>query len=418
MLRILEATDRTADLLASTGAASARQATRVAARIVADVKRRGDAAVVHWTRTYDGGSPRPPFEVTASELRHAWRQTPAPIRAALRQSIRHLTMVGRHQRPRPFVVTVKPGVRIEETVRPYARVGCYVPSGRHPLPSTLLMTVVPARLAGVREIIVACPRPTPIVLCAALEAGATRVLRIGGAQAIAALAYGTASIARVDKIVGPGNMWVAAAKNLVASECAVDAHAGPSEVVVYANAGNPEWIAADLVAQAEHDPDARAIFVTTNRALARHVETAVRRQSARYPVATEALRRHGAIVIVSDRPAAVRFINRLAPEHLVVLTSDDARHFDTAGTVLVGRWAAPAASDYSTGSNHVLPTGGAARFRGGLSVSDFVRISTVQRLTRRGLAGISAGAIALAEAEGLYAHAESIRVRATRGARQ
>jgi histidinol dehydrogenase len=415
MVRILEASDRTADFLASSGAASLRQATRVAARIVADVQRRGDAAVVHWTRTYDGGSPRPPFEVTPAELRAGWRATPASIRAALKQSIRHLTIVGRRQRPSSFGVTVIPGVRIEETVRPYARVGCYVPSGRHPLPSTLLMTVVPARLAGVPEIIVVCPRPTPVVLCAALEAGATRVLRIGGAQAIAALAYGTKAIARVDKIVGPGNMWVAAAKSLVAADCAVDAHAGPSEVVIYVNAGTSEWIAADLVAQAEHDPDARAIFVTTSRTLAERVGKAVRQQSTRFPVAAEALRRHGAIVIVNSRPAAVRLINRLAPEHLVIEADDDARQFETAGTVLVGPWAAPAASDYSTGSNHVLPTGGAARFRGGLSVSDFVRISTVQRLTRRGLAGISAGAIALAEAEGLRAHAESMRIRTARG---
>ena len=203
------------------------------------------------------------------QLEAGWRATPADVRRAIRTALKHIQTVAAAQRPRPFAVTVRPGVRIEQRVQPLARVGCYVPGGRYPLPSTLLMTAVPARIAGVAEIVVVCPRPAPAVLCAAVEAGVTTVLPIGGAQAIAALAYGTESIARVDKIVGPGNAWVAAAKALVSADCAIDFHAGPSEIVVFADAGRPDWIALDLLAQAEHDPGARAIFVTTTAAARR-----------------------------------------------------------------------------------------------------------------------------------------------------
>jgi histidinol dehydrogenase len=290
-------------------------------------------------------------------------------------------------------------------------VGCYVPGGRYPLPSTLLMTVVPARVAGVRETIVVCPRPMPVVLAAAIEAGASAVFAIGGAQAIAALAYGTRSIARVDKIVGPGNAWVAAAKALVSPDCAIDLHAGPSEIVVYSNRGNAEWIAADLIAQAEHDPAARAIFVTTKRRLANAVAQAVERRMPDSGPAKTSIARNGAIVVARTQREAVDVVNALAPEHLVVDEDANVDAFRAAGTIFVGPWSVQAAGDYATGSNHVLPTGGAARFRGGLGAADFVRLFTVQRLTRRGLAGIAPSVVTLAEAEGLTAHAASVRVR-------
>jgi histidinol dehydrogenase len=273
------------------------------------------------------------------------------------------------------------------------------------------MTVVPARVAGVEDVIVACPRPTPAVLCAALEAGATRVLRMGGAQAIAALAYGTAAVPRVDKIVGPGNAWVAAAKALVAADCAVDAHAGPSEIVILADEGDSDIVAADLVAQAEHDPDARAILITTRPDFARAVARAVARRTRALPVARAAIDRNGAAIVARDRREAVALVDRLAPEHLVCARETDARRVRLAGTIFVGRWSAQAAGDYATGSNHVLPTGGAARARGGLSAADFVRVFAVQRLTRAGLRAIAPAVQTLARVEGLAAHAASIDAR-------
>jgi histidinol dehydrogenase len=319
--------------------------------------------------------------------------------------------VAAHQVPRGFVVNPMPGVRIEQRVQPLARVGCYVPGGRYPLPSTLLMTVVPARIAGVREIVVVCPRPAPVVLAAALEAGATEVFAIGGAQAIGALAYGTASIARVDKIVGPGNAWVAAAKSLVSADCPIDLHAGPSEIVVRSDAGRPEWIAADLLAQAEHDPAARAIFVTTKRRLADAVLRAVKAAMPKDGPAKASIARNGAIVIAASLGQATAVVNALAPEHLVIDEDDNPSRYTAAGTIFSGAWSAQASGDYCTGSNHVLPTGGAARFRGGLSAADFVRVFTVQTLTKRGIRGIGPSVVALAEAEGLVAHAASVRAR-------
>jgi histidinol dehydrogenase len=273
------------------------------------------------------------------------------------------------------------------------------------------MTAIPARVAGVGEIVVACPRPDPTVMAAALEAGVTRMFRMGGAHAIAALAYGTRTVPRVDKIVGPGNRFVAAAKALVAADCAIDFYAGPTEIVIVAGSGPPAWIAADLVAQAEHDPDARAIFITWKRALADRVVEAVARHAAGRPIAEGSLAAHGAVIVTRTAAEAIELANRLAPEHLVVDRESLARRPLTAGAVFVGPYTAQAAGDYATGSNHVLPTSGAARFRGGLSAADFVRVMAVQRVTRRGLARLARTIVPLARAEGLDAHAASIEVR-------
>jgi histidinol dehydrogenase len=385
-----------------------RRIALAARRIVDDVRGNGDAAVRRWAKRLDGFDGA--FEVSRRELQRGWDATPRNVRDAIRVAARHIRKVARRQLPRPFTVRVARGVRIDQRVEPLDRVGCYVPGGRYPLPSTLLMTAIPARVAGVGEVIVACPRPAPVVCCAALEAGATRLLRLGGAHAIAALAYGTASIPRVDKIVGPGNSWVAAAKALVAADCGVDVHAGPSEIVIRSDAGRPDWIAADLVAQAEHDPEARAVLVTTRSTLAGAVRDAVRRRTPEAGPAREALDRRGAIVVTANRRAAIDLIDRLAPEHLVCDRAGDVAGV-RAGTICVGAWSAQAAGDYCTGSNHVLPTGGAARFRGGLSAADFVRTFTVQTLGRDGIRSIGRHVTALADAEGLYAHGDSIRVR-------
>jgi histidinol dehydrogenase len=325
--------------------------------------------------------------------------------------------VARAQLPPTWTLTVAPGVKVSQRVTPLERVGCYVPGGRYPLPSSLLMAAVTARAAGVPEVIVACPRPDATVLAAAVEAGVDRVFQLGGAQAIGAMAYGTRSVPRVDKIVGPGNAYVALAKALVSRDCAIDFFAGPSEIVVVARSGDPAWIAADLLAQAEHDVDARAIFLTPSRRLAQQVAKAIDRQlagaDAQGTPARQALARNGAIVVTRSIEEAAALANRIAPEHLVVDTPDVAAMIPVAASIFIGEWTAQAAGDYAIGSNHVLPTSGAARFRGGLHASDFVRVSSVQQLTRQGVALVGPTAATLADAEGLRLHAASIRARLT-----
>jgi histidinol dehydrogenase len=289
-------------------------------------------------------------------------------------------------------------------------VGCYVPGGRYPLVSTLLMTVIPAQVAEVKNIRVVSPQPRNEVLAAAGMLGVHEFYRVGGAQAVAALAYGTESILRVDKIVGPGNLYVTAAKKLVSFDCAIDFLAGPTEVAILSDDGEPGFIAADLVAQAEHDPEALAVFITTSRALAKAVAASVKQMTRGNSIALESLRRHGAIVIADSRQQALDWANLIAAEHITVADSD-VPFIQNAGSVFVGDYSPQAAGDYASGPNHVLPTAGAARFRGGLSVMDFVKVITVQKLSRHGLSRIAPSIECLAETEGLKAHAESIRVR-------
>jgi histidinol dehydrogenase len=377
--------------------------------IVNRVRRGGDRALSRFAERFDGTTE--PLEVSKAEMRDYASLVAPDVRRALRTAARNIARVAARQIPKHWDLSVVPGVSIEQRVEPLARVGCYVPGGRFPLPSSLLMTAVPARVAGVREVIVMCPRPEPAVMAAALEAGVTKMFRIGGAHAIAALAYGTARVPRVDKIVGPGNRFVAAAKACVASDCAIDFYAGPTEIVIVAGGGRADWIAADLVAQAEHDPDARSILVTWSRALAGRVSRLVDALAASREVVKRSLASHGAIVVTRSADEAVALANRLAPEHLVVDRESLTRRPLTAGAVFVGPFTAQAAGDYATGSNHVLPTSGAARFRGGLSAADFVRVMSVQRVSREGLKRLAPTILPLARAEGLVAHAESVEVR-------
>ncbi|HKY21262.1 MAG TPA: histidinol dehydrogenase [Vicinamibacterales bacterium] len=386
-----------------------RKVAAAVASIVSSVRKRGDAALLQYARRFDaleGELEVPPDEIDEQAARVAPR-----IRAALAAAARNIEKVARRQRPQGWTVATRPGVTVEQRVTPLDRVGCYVPGGRYPLPSSLLMTAIPARVAGVRDIIVACPRPEPVVMAAARAAGVTRLFRMGGAQAIAAFAYGTRTVPRVDKIVGPGNQYVAAAKALVASDCAIDFYAGPTEIVIASDKGNPEWIAADLIAQAEHDPDARAILITTKRQLALKVARAVASQVPMTGPARESLSRHGGIIIASSRLEAIDLANRAAAEHLVCDDDRFANGVRAAGAIFVGPYTAQVAGDYAIGSNHVLPTSGAARFRGGLHAADFVRISTIQRMTRKGLRNLAPTVITLARQEGLDAHAKSIEVR-------
>ena len=409
-MRIVEANDmRAIGRLLTSARVDDRAFERRVQAIVDGVRTGGDRALARFAKRFDHLSG--PIEVTAREMRDGAARVEPAVRRAIAQAAANIAKVASRQIPKHFDLAVAPGVSIEQRVEPLARVGCYVPGGRFPLPSSLLMTAVPARVAGVREIYVCCPRPEPAVMAAALEAGITTLFRIGGAHAVAALAFGTKTVPRVDKIVGPGNRFVAAAKAAVARGCAIDFYAGPTEIVIVAGGGTPDWIAADLIAQAEHDPDARAIFITWSRPLAARVVKAVTERSAGRTIVRQSLGANGAVIIARNADEAMTLANRFAPEHLVVDREALARRPLTAGAVFIGPYTAQAAGDYATGSNHVLPTSGAARFRGGLSAADFVRVMSVQRLTRAGLARLAPTIVPLARAEGLEGHAESIEVR-------
>jgi histidinol dehydrogenase len=331
------------------------------------------------------------------------------MRKCIQQAAENIRRFCEWQKPTDWMRTRR-GISLGQLVRPLDSVGCYVPGGRYPLVSTLLMTAVPAQVAGVKNIRLVSPRPSPEVLAAAAMLGVREFYRAGGAHAIAALAYGTRSVPRVDKIVGPGNAYVTLAKKLVSFDCAIDFLAGPTEAVVLSESGIPGFIAADLVAQAEHDPDSLAVFITTSRKLARSVAVSIRRLAHGNPIARESLRQRGAILIALSRKQAREWANHLAPEHITV-AADDVPFIQSAGSIFVGDYSAQAAGDYASGPNHVLPTGGLARFRGGLSVMDFVKIVTVQELSAKGLQRIAPSVECLARAEGLPAHAESVRLR-------
>jgi len=411
-MRIVEASDaRAIGRLLAPARERDRAFERRVRTIVDGVRCGGDRALTRYARRFDGVSGA--IEVPLSTVRAEAARVERPVRRAIAQAARNIARVAFRQIPRHFDLDVADGVSIEQRVEPLARVGCYVPGGRFPLPSSLLMTAIPARVAGVREIVVACPNPAPVVMAAALEAGVTRLFRLGGAHAIAALAYGTRRVPRVDKIVGPGNRYVAVAKAIVARDCAIDFYAGPTEIVIVAGAGRPAWIAADLVAQAEHDPEARSIFITWSRPLATRVAKEVAERSRGRGVAERSLAANGAVIVARSSDAAMALANRFAAEHLVVDREELTRRPITAGALFIGPYTAQAAGDYATGSNHVLPTAGAARARGGLSAADFVRVMSVQRLTSAGLARLAPAILPLARAEGLDAHAESIEVRLT-----
>jgi histidinol dehydrogenase len=381
----------------------------VVRRIVSDVRRRGDPALRKYAKQWDGLQPDASLLVAEEEMQAAWTSATPELKASLRAAAANIRRFCNGQKPAEWTRT-RNGVTVGQLVRPLESVGCYVPGGRYPLVSTLLMTVIPAQVAGVGRISVVSPQPRAEVLAAAAMLGMREVYRIGGAQAIAALAYGTESIPRVDKIVGPGNLYVTAAKKLVAFDCAIDFLAGPTEVVIVSDTGTPDFIASDLVAQAEHDPEALAIFITTRENLAEHVKRSAQELSERNRVARKSLRRNGAILISSSQQESIEWANEIAAEHITV-EAPDVELIRNAGSVFVGDYSPQAAGDYASGPNHVLPTGGVARFRGGLSVLDFVKLISIQKLTRPGLERIASVVESLADTEGLRAHAESIRMR-------
>ncbi len=416
-MRVLPLTSAVAQGVLASRRVSSRDAERVASRIVEDVRRRGDRALFRWTERLDGIALDPGnVWVPRAEFARARKQVSKEFLAALDHAARNIRTVARRQKPQEWTIQVEPGVRAGQRIRPLDSVGCYLPGGRFSLVSTLLMTVIPAQEAGVRRMMVASPQPGEALLAAAERLGLDRVARIGGAQAIAALAYGTHSIPRVDKICGPGNRFVTAAKKIVSNDCAIDMLAGPTEALVFATRGNARFMAADLIAQAEHDPDAISIFLTTSARLARAVAAEVDRQLEDLPktnLARRSLPRNGAALVARDLAAAAAFVNRFAPEHLSIADGRDGLldRVNSAGSIFLGDWSAQSFGDYASGTNHVLPTGGTARTRGGLCVADFAKCISVQEVSRAGAQRLAPVVEQFARAEGLLAHARSVEVR-------
>ena len=392
------------------------KAHRVAARIIADVRKRGDVAIREWTKKFDGVDLRPGMWVSSRDIQKARKDIAEETRLAMEHAARNIRVVAERQLPREWTLEVETGIEISQVVRPIEAIGCYVPGGRFSLLSTLLMTVIPAQVAGVKRIVVVSPKPNAELLAAAAMLGVTRIARIGGAQAIAALTYGTKSIAAVDKIFGPGNRFVTAAKQLASGDCAIDLPAGPTEAIVLADDGNPAWIAADLLAQAEHAPDAGSFMITTSRDFAARTQIEIRKQLRVLPKTNPAQQssvRCGAILLAPSMERACEFVNRFAPEHLSLPqnNNDLLQKVQAAGTVFLGPWSAQPFGDYASGSNHVLPTAGWARARGGLSTADFVKCISVQHISETGFARLGRDVQILARAEGLQAHANAIEVR-------
>lgn len=405
---------------------AAADVDQTVAAIIADVETRGDRAVIDWTARYDhqylGAAD---LRIAPAELARARAQCAPEALAALELAARRITDFHERQRPLDLSYTDADGVTLGYRWTALAAVGLYVPGGSAAYPSSVLMNALPARVAGVPRIVMVVPTPegrsNPLVLAAAALAGVSEVYRIGGAQAVAALACGTATIAPVDKIVGPGNAYVAAAKRRVFGRVGIDMIAGPSEVLIVADGSNdPDWIAVDLLAQAEHDEAAQSILITDDRAFAYAVAQAVAQQLAslaRRDIARASWQRQGCIIVVDTLDQAVPLIDRVAPEHLQLAIADAAAfaaRVRNAGAIFLGSLTPEALGDYVAGPNHVLPTSRSARFSSGLSVLDFVKRTTLIGCGPAGLSALGGAAIALAEAEGLDAHARSIALRLNR----
>jgi histidinol dehydrogenase len=375
------------------------------------VRERGDEAVLEFARKFDG------FSGSGLTVSTAGARVSDEFSSALETAAKNIREYAELQLPKESWVEFPDGRRLGHIVRPLESMGAYIPAGRYPLPSTLLMTVIPAQVAGVKTICVTSPHPSPEILAAARFLGIPTVFRMGGAHGVAALAFGTATVPKVDRIVGPGNIYVAAAKKLLAGDVGIDFIAGPTEIVIIASdAGeaDPRHIAADMLAQAEHDVEASSILLTTSKELAEQVVQEVGRQLQTLttaPIACEAIRNNSAVILCPSIDAAVEASNRLAPEHLVIYDESLLPKIQHAGSIFVGPSSPEAAGDYASGPNHVLPTSGAARIRGGLSSADFVKIISVQQLTPEALHRLAPAITTLARAEGLEAHARSVEVR-------
>jgi histidinol dehydrogenase len=393
------------------GTVNTARVESVVRRILVEVRRSGDRALLKYAAQFDELVKGQALQISREEMKAAWDTTAPQLQAAMMVARGNILAFAEAQLPQEWMISPAAGVKTGQIVRPLGSVGCYVPGGRYPLPSTLLMTVTPAQVAKVERIVVCSPKPAKETMAAAWLAGVTEFYRVGGAQAIAAMAFGTATIKHVDKVVGPGNLYVTAAKMLVSSQCGIDMPAGPTEIVITSEKGDAVGIAADLVAQAEHDPEALAVLITSNQVIARKVAAEVKIRARENVIARRSLNAQGCIFVTATVREAHELTNRLAPEHLTVDHADDLKWVRNAGSVFVGDHSPQSLGDYVSGPNHVLPTGRVGRVRGGLSVMDFVKVITVQEYTHKGLKLMSPHAIALAEAEGLMGHAESVRVR-------
>ena len=409
--RTAQAAEAAIESLEQRGSVSTGSVEPIVRAILATVRKRGDKALTGYATKFDGLQKNQSVLVGPEEMQAAWQATDPKLQAAMMVARGNILAFAEAQKAKEWTFSPAKGVQTGQIVRPLSSVGCYVPGGRYPLPSTLLMTVTPAQVAGVERIVVCSPKPAQETLAAAHLAGVTEFYRIGGAQAIAALAYGTATIAPVNKIVGPGNLYVTAAKQLVSTVCGIDMPAGPTEIVVTSELLPPAAIASDLVAQAEHDPETLAVFITTNEALAKAVSAEVKQQAKSNPLAKQSIAARGHIFVTKSVTESQTLTNRLAPEHLTVDSLADLKWVRNAGSVFVGAFSPQSMGDYVSGPNHVLPTGRNGRIRGGLSVMDFVKVITVQQYTRKGLKALGPHAAAMADAEGLAGHAASVRMR-------
>ncbi len=389
------------------------EAEQVVAPILEDVRKRGDEAVLEYARKFDSLDDNG-LTIPESDWHAAQSRVSGEFFRAMEVAAANIREYAALQMPRDQWHEFPDGRRLGSIVRPLDSMGAYIPAGRYPLPSTLLMTVIPAQVACVNTICVTSPHPSAETLAVARFLGVENVFRIGGAQAIAALAFGTATVPRVDRIVGPGNIYVAAAKKLLAGEVGIDFVAGPTEIVIISDDGDARHIAADMLAQAEHDVEASSILLTTSQSLADRVVLEVARQLETLPtapVACESIKNNSAVILCPSMDDAVEASNQLAPEHLALHDAALLPKIEHAGSIFIGPSSPEAAGDYATGPNHVLPTSGAARVRGGLSSADFVKVISVQELTPRGLQKLAPAITTLARAEGLEAHARSVEVR-------
>ncbi|MGD0771764.1 MAG: histidinol dehydrogenase [Candidatus Solibacter sp.] len=415
MIRILES--RQVGRLLARKAARFAEAEGLVRPILDAVRRRGDRALMEYARQFDRLE-RKSVRVPEAELSAAREGLRAEFRAAVETAAANIRAYAERQMPRPWTAQLKPGLKLGQMVRPLDTVAAYIPAGRYPLPSTVMMTAIPALVAGVPNVCIACPKAVGEVFGTADLLGVHQVFQMGGAQAIAAFAFGTRTVPRADRIVGPGNIYVAAAKKLLAGEVGIDFIAGPTEILIIAGEGDARHYArlyaSDMLAQAEHDVDASAILLTTSKRLALAVASEVERQLRTLPtapVAAKSIAKNSAIILVCSVEEALEISNRFAPEHLSIPDASLLPGVRHAGSVFVGPYSPEAAGDYASGPNHVLPTSGAARQRGGLSVTDYLKVISVQELSQAALRKLAPSIATLARAEGLEAHARSVEVR-------
>jgi histidinol dehydrogenase len=411
MIRILKSTDLGKVL--ARRAAKYQDAEAIVRPILEDVRKRGDRALVKYARQFDNLEGKS-VAVSVQNLKEAADRLNTKFLDAVEIATANIRAFAESQMPRDRLIPIREGHELGQIVRPLDTIAAYIPGGRYPLPSTLMMTAVPAQVAGVTNICVCCPRPVDEVFGTAYKLGLRSVFQMGGAQAIAAFAYGTKAVPKADRIVGPGNIYVSVAKKLLAGEVGIDFVAGPTEILIIAEDGDPRFLAADMLAQAEHDIDAAAILLTTSKRFANAVAKEIERQLETLPtapVARKAIAKNSAIIVVSSLDEAVELSNRFAPEHLSIHEESLLEKIRHAGSVFVGAYSPEAAGDYAAGPNHVLPTSGSARVRGGLSVHDFVKVITVQKLSAEALGVLAPAVTTLARAEGLEAHARSIEIR-------